>query len=339
MNSRLRRRSASPPAAVSVAEPVTEPELLPGVVAGRAPSIVIEHVSKWYGDVVAVSDVSFGVAPGVTGLLGPNGAGKSTLLKIIAGLLAPSTGTVRILGQPARGRPASYRQLGLVPEQEQLYPHLSGREFVRLNAILQKVPDPDAATDRAIGIVDMEDASSRRLGGYSKGMRQRIKVAAALVHDPDVLLMDEPLNGTDPIQRAGLISLIRRLGAEGKTVLVSSHVLVEVERFAENILVIVNGKLAAAGDYHAIRDKIDEHDHAVRIRADQPRRLASALIAEPATRSVRLDGDHRLIAETNDVRAFYRVVPLVARREGIRLLEVQAADESLTSVFAYLVER
>lgn len=339
MNSRLRRRSVSPPAAVSVAEPVTEPALLPGVVAGRAPSIVIEHVSKWYGDVVAVSDVSFGVAPGVTGLLGPNGAGKSTLLKIIAGLLAPSTGTVRILGQPARGRPASYRQLGLVPEQEQLYPHLSGREFVRLNAILQKVPDPDAATDRALGIVDMEDASGRRLGGYSKGMRQRIKVAAALVHDPDVLLMDEPLNGTDPIQRAGLISLIRRLGAEGKTVLVSSHVLVEVERFAENILVIVNGKLAAAGDYHAIRDKIDEHDHAVRIRADQPRRLASALIAEPATRSVRLDGDHRLIAETNDVRAFYRVVPLVARREGIRLLEVQAADESLTSVFAYLVER
>ncbi len=312
---------------------------LPGFVPGREPSVAVEHVSKWYGDVVAVSDVSFGVAPGVTGLLGPNGAGKSTILKVIAGLLAPSAGSVRIFGQPVRGRPAAYRRLGLVPEQEQLYPHLSAREFVRLNAILQKVPNPDAAADRAIATVDMQEAADRRLGGFSKGMRQRIKVAAALVHDPDVLLMDEPLNGTDPIQRAGLIALIRRLGTHGKTVLVSSHVLVEVERFAENILVVVNGKLAAAGDYRAIRDKMDERDHAVRIRADDPRRLAAALIAEPATRAVRLDGDGRLIAETNDVRAFYRAVPAVARREGVRLLEIQPTDESLTSVFAYLVER
>jgi ABC-2 type transport system ATP-binding protein len=152
-------------------------------------------------------------------------------------------------------------------------------------------------------------------------------------------LLDEPLNGTDPVQRAGLIGLMRRLGAEGKTVLVSSHVLTEVERFAENILVIVNGKLAAAGDYRAIRDKIDAHDHAIRIRADDPRRLAAALIGDPATRSVRLAGDGRLVAETHDVRAFYRAVPVLARREGIRLFELQAIDESLTSVFAYLVER
>jgi ABC-2 type transport system ATP-binding protein len=316
-----------------------EPALLPGVIAGREPTIVVEHVSKWYGDIVAVSDVSFGVAPGVTALLGPNGAGKSTVLKMLAGLLAPSNGSIRIQGEPARGRPDAYRRLGLVPEQEQLYPHLSGREFVRLNAILQKLPDPGAAAERAIATVEMGEAAGRRVGGYSKGMRQRIKVAAALVHDPDVLLMDEPLNGTDPVQRAHLIALIRRLGAAGKTLLVSSHVLVEVERFAENILVIVNGKLAAAGDYRAIRDKIDAHDHAVRIRADHPRRLAAALIAEPATRAVRLDGEGRLIAETGDVRAFSRAVPLVARREGVRLLEVQPADESLTSVFAYLVER
>jgi len=314
-------------------------QLLPGLVAGRQPTIVVEHVSKWYGDVVAVSDVSFGVAPGVTALLGPNGAGKSTLLKMMAGLLGVSSGAIRILDRPARGQPGAYRQLGLVPEQEQIYPFLTGREFVRLNAILQKLPDPDAAADRAIAVVEMTDAAQRKLGGYSKGMRQRIKVAAALVHDPDVLLMDEPLNGTDPVQRAGLIALIRELGAAGKTVLVSSHVLVEVERFAENIIVIVNGKLAAAGDFRAIRDKMDEHDHAVRIRADDVRRLAAALIAEPSTRSVRLDGHGRLIAETNDVRAFYRAVPTVARREGIRLLEVQPTDESLTSVFAYLVRR
>ncbi len=316
-----------------------DPMLLPGVAGGTAPTITVEHVSKWYGDVVAVSDVSFGVTRGVTGLLGPNGAGKSTLLKMISGLISTSTGSIKIEGQPARGKPAAYRKIGLVPEQEELYPHLSGREFIRLNAILQKLPDIDAATDRAIGLVDMAEAEDRLLGGYSKGMRQRIKVAAALVHDPDVLLMDEPLNGTDPVQRAGLITLIRRLGREGKTILVSSHVLVEVERFADNILVVVNGKLAAAGDYRAIRNRMDEHDHAVRIRADDGRRLAAALMVVPATRSIKIDRDGRLLAETDDVRSFARAVTVVAKQENIRLFEVQPVDESLTSVFAYLVER
>jgi ABC-2 type transport system ATP-binding protein len=315
------------------------PETLPGVIAGREPTIVFAHVSKWYGDIVAVSDVSFGVTPGVTALLGPNGAGKSTCLKMISGLLAPSGGKITIMGEPARGHPHAYKRLGLVPEQEQLYPFLTGREFVRMNAILQRLPDVDAATDRAIETIDMVEASKRKVGGYSKGMRQRIKVAAALVHDPDVLLMDEPLNGTDPAQRAHLIRLIRELGDNGKTVLVSSHVLVEVERFAENILVIVNGKLAAAGDFRAIRDRIDNHDHAVRIRADEPRFLAAALINHPATRSIRIDPDGKIVAETNDVRAFYRELPRLAQRSNVRLYEVQAADESLTSVFAYLVER
>ncbi len=312
---------------------------LPGIIPGRPVTIVVDHVSKWYGDVVAVSDVSLGVGPGVTGLLGPNGAGKSTLLKMMSGLLAVSSGSITIDGQPARGRPNAYRQLGLVPEQEYIYPFLTGREFVRMNAILQKLPDVDAATDRAITTVEMVEASKRKLGGYSKGMRQRIKVAAALVHDPDVILMDEPLNGTDPVQRVSIINLIRKLGASGKTVLVSSHVLTEVERFAENILVIVNGKLAAAGDYRAIREKIDAHPHAVRIRADNPRSLAAALINQPVTRSIRIEPDGRIIAETADVKAFYRAVPKMARQVDVRLLEIQPADESLTSVFAYLVER
>jgi ABC-2 type transport system ATP-binding protein len=327
-----RRRSPS------AYEPI-DPLLLPGVPGGATPTITVEHVSKWYGDVVAVSDVSFGVSRGVTGLLGPNGAGKSTLLKMISGLISTSTGAIRIEGLPARGKPEAYRRLGLVPEQEELYPSLTGREFVRLNAILQKLQNVDAATDRAIELVDMGEAADRSLGGYSKGMRQRIKVGAALVHDPDVLLMDEPLNGTDPVQRASLINLIRRLGQEGKTILVSSHVLVEVERFADNILVIVNGKLAAAGDYRAIRNRMDEHDHSIRIRSNDARRLAAALIGEPATRSIRIDGDGRLVAETNDVRTFARAVTAVAKREQIRLFEIQPVDESLTSVFAYLVER
>jgi ABC-2 type transport system ATP-binding protein len=308
------------------------------MVAPADARIVLDHVSKWYGDIVAVSDVSFSIGPGVTGLLGPNGAGKSTSLKMMSGLQAPSAGKVTIDGIPARGNPMAYRNLGLVSEHEVIYPFLTGREFVRLNAKLQRLKDVDAAVERAIALVDMQSAAERRVGGYSKGMRQRIKVAGALVHDPDVILMDEPLNGTDPVQRVQLIRLIRELGNAGKTVVVSSHVLVEVERLAENIVVIINGKLAAAGDFRTIRDKIDEHDHEVRIVASEPRRLAAALIAEPVVRSVSVDAQNRVIAATNDVRAFYRLVPLAAQQQGIRLLEIQATDESLTSVFSYLVE-
>jgi ABC-2 type transport system ATP-binding protein len=304
-----------------------------------APAVLVDGVSKWYGDVVAVSDVSFGIGPGVTALLGPNGAGKSTLLKMIAGLLATSSGRVTVHGEPVRGQPATYRRIGLVPEQEELYPFLTGREFLRLNAFLQKLPDVDAATDRALGTVEMRDVADRKLGGYSKGMRQRIKVAAALVHDPDVLLMDEPLNGTDPVQRANLIQLIEEIGASGRTVLVSSHVLEEVERFAGNIVVIINGKLAAAGDYRTIRDKIDTRPHLVRIRATDPRRLAAALIGDPATVSVEVDRDGLILAQTAEARAFYGAVTRLAQQAGIRLYEIQPADDSLNSVFAYLVER
>jgi ABC-2 type transport system ATP-binding protein len=305
---------------------------------GHQPTLVVEHISKWYGDIVAVSDLTFGISTGVTALLGPNGAGKSTTLKMIAGLLAPSSGKIWIQGSPARGSSQTYRRLGLVHESEHIYPYLTGREFVRLNAIMQKLPDVDGATEQAIASVELTGAADRRVGGYSKGMRQRIKVAAALVHGPDVILMDEPLNGMDPAQRAHMIALIRELG-KTRTLLVSSHVLAEVERFAANIVVIVNGKLAAAGDHRAIRDKIDAHDHAVRIRSSEPRMMAMALIGTPATRSVRIQDDGRLIAETNDVRAFYRSLPGLARQANVRLFEVGAADESLTSVFAYLVER
>ena len=333
------RWSARPVDTPPLAAPAEGRVALPGVGSGVVPTVVFEHVSKWYGDVVAVSDVSFGVAPGVTGLLGPNGAGKSTILKMMAGLVSLSTGSVAIHGQPVRGNLGVYRKLGLVPEQETVYPFLTGREFVRLNALLQGVADVDAATARAIGLVELEEAAGRAVGGYSKGMRQRIKVAAALVHDPEVLLLDEPLNGTDPVQRAGLIALMRRLGAEGRTVIVSSHVLSEVERFAGNILVVVNGKLAAAGDILAIRDKMDEHPREVMVRADDPRRLAAALIGDRSTSAVRIDADGRLLAQTHDVRAFSRALPQLAQREGVRLLEVQALDESLASVFAYLVGR
>ena len=328
--------------ATSSRSTVSVPASAPPVSANA--TVIVQNVSKWYGDVVAVSDVSFSVEPGVTALLGPNGAGKSTTLEMLTGLLRPSAGTIKILGKPVRGEPELYRQVGLVPEQEQLYPFFTGRDFCRFNAILQRMPDPDAAAQRALEIVELVPNADRPMRGYSKGMRQRIKVAAALVHDPDVILMDEPLNGTDPLQRVRLIELITRLGAAGKTMLVSSHVLDEVERFADRILVIVNGKLAAAGDYRTIRDRMDEHARAIRVRADNARALASALVREPVTVSVRLEpssdgSEPAIIAETSDVRAFYLAVPRVAQQADVRLYEVAALDESLASVFAYVVGR
>lgn len=303
-----------------------------------AASISLDHVSRWFGDIVAVSDVSFDIGPGVTGLLGPNGAGKSTTLKMMAGLLPPSSGSVIIQGKEARSNVRAYRDLGLVSENEIIYPFLTGREFVMLNARLQKLPNARQAVDRAIELVNMGGAMNRKVGGYSKGMRQRIKLAGALVHDPSVILMDEPLNGTDPVQRVEIIRLIRELGRMGKTVVVSSHVLVEVERFAQDILVIIDGKLAAAGDFRAIRDRIDAHDHEIRIRASDPRRLASLLITQPSVRRLGLDRQDRLLVETNDVRTFFQMVPLAAQHANVRLFEMQPTDDSLSAVFSYLVE-
>ncbi|HET7035907.1 MAG TPA: ABC transporter ATP-binding protein [Thermomicrobiaceae bacterium] len=311
----------------------------PAPPGARQPTIVVEHLSKWYGDVVAVSDVSFHVEPGVTGLLGPNGAGKSTILKTLSGLLAPSTGSVRVLGQPVRGNPAIYRQIGLVPEQEGVYPFLTGREFVRLNAVMQQLDDPEAAVRAVLALVELERDADRAVRGYSKGMRQRIKIAGGLVHDPEVLILDEPLTGTDPVQRLRLMELIRRLGDEGKTVLVSSHVLHEVERVADRILVLVDGKLAAAGDYRAIRDQIDEHARMVRVRAGDIRGLMADLVGQEWLETVRFEGDGAAVLETNDVRALYRALPAVAQRLRIRLYEIAALDESLSSVFAYVTER
>lgn len=302
-------------------------------------SIEFKEVSRWFGDIVALSDVSFSIGSGVTGLLGPNGAGKSTALKIMAGLLPASSGEVRVMDKPTRSSLEVYRNLGLVSEHEVLYPFLTGREFVRLNAKLQGLKNPKEAADRAIELVNMGDAANRKTGGYSKGMRQRIKIAGALVHDPSVILMDEPLNGTDPVQRAEIIRLIRQLGREGKTVVVSSHVLVEVERFSQDILVIIHGKLAAAGDFRAIRDRIDSHDHEIRISSSDNRGLAGLLFSQPMVSGVRIDKQNRLLVQTTDVREFFRMVPAAAQHGDIRLFEMQPTDDSLQSVFSYLVNQ
>lgn len=315
----------------------------PSVQDHSGPTIRVDQVSKFYGDVVAVSDVTFSLEPGVTALLGPNGAGKSTMLEMLTGLLRPSAGKIEILGRSVRGDRELYRLVGLVPEQEHMYPFLTGREFLYLNAVMQDVPDPEDAAQRALETVELVEDGDRKLGGYSKGMRQRAKIAAALVHDPQVLLMDEPLSGTDPLQRLRTIELIQRLGNEGRSVLVSSHVLDEVERFADRILVIVNGKLAAAGNFHTIRDRMDEQASKIRVRSSEPRRFASALIQDDSVSSVTIvtEGESKpfIRVEAGNVRAFYGAVAAVAARENVTLYEVAALDDSLTSVFAYVVGR
>jgi ABC-2 type transport system ATP-binding protein len=303
-----------------------------------APAIQLDHVSRWYGNVVAVNDVSFALGPGVTGLLGPNGAGKTTLLHLLAGLLAPSAGTVRVAGRPTFGDPSIYRLVGLVPEREAVPGYLTGREFVRLNADLQGVADPRAAADRAIGTVELGDVADRPIGTYSKGMRQRIKLASALVHEPHVLLLDEPFNGMDPRQRLHMMDLLRRMAAEGRAILFSSHILEEVERLAEAVLVVYAGRLAASGDFRSIRRLMTDRPHRFTIRSSDDRGLAAALLAHPAVFGLELL-DGRLAVQASDLTGFARGLAPIARSAGIRLHELTATDDTLESVFSYLVRR
>jgi ABC-2 type transport system ATP-binding protein len=293
-------------------------------------------VSKWFGEKVALSDVTFALGPGVTALLGANGAGKSTTLKLLTGQLRPSRGHVQVLGQPVVGNPSLYRRIGVVPEQEGLYPFLTAREFIELSARLYHLPDPRGAARTALETVDLLDAADRRLSGFSKGMRQRVKIAQALVHDPDVLFLDEPLTGADPRQRIAIMQIFTALGAAGKTVLISSHILYEVERMGSNVLVIVNGKLAAEGDYHAIRALMDDRPRRVRIACDDARALAQALVAAPGVISVKIEAQ-ALIAETTAPLAFHQAVPRAAQQLNTRLYAIEGLDEDLETVFRYLV--
>jgi ABC-2 type transport system ATP-binding protein len=303
-----------------------------------AATVAVRDVSRWYGNVVAVNGISFELGPGVTGLLGPNGAGKSTLLHMLSGFLAPSAGEVEVLGESPWRNPGIYRRLGLVPERESVYGLLTGYDFVLLNARLQGLADPHAATRKAIETVELAGAAGRATKGYSKGMKQRVKVAAALVHEPEVLVLDEPFNGTDPRQRLHMTELFRRLGAEGRTLLFSSHILEEVEQLAERVLVIVGGRLAASGDFREIRRLMTDRPHTFTLRTSADRRLAGALVAHKSVLGVELS-DGRLVVRTSELGAFARALPLIARDAGVSLHELRPTDESLEGVFSYLVNR
>ena len=294
-------------------------------------------MSVWFGPKVALSELSCSFGAGVTGLLGPNGAGKTTLMRSMTGMLGVNQGTVRIEGKDPRRDRAVHRRVALVPEDEAVPASLTARQFVRYVADLHRLDDR-GAPEAALASVGLLDVADRRVDGFSKGMRQRTKVAAALVSGPSVLVLDEPLNGADPVQRVQLIALFRRLGAEGRTVIVSSHVLNEVERLAERVIVLVHGRLAAAGGHRAIRDAMDDRPRHVLVRADAGRRLASALIGLDSVNGVTFDHTRDgLIIQTAQARELAVALPRLARDSAVRLLEVRALDDSLESLFRELV--
>jgi ABC-2 type transport system ATP-binding protein len=310
----------------------------PPAAPAAATGIVLDHASRWYGNVVAVNDISFALGPGVTGLLGPNGAGKTTILHMAAGLLAPSDGRVTVGGERTWRNPGVYRRLGLVPEREAVPGHLTGRQYAELNARLHRLPDPGAAAARALETVDLVPAADRLIGTYSKGMQQRAKIAGSLVHDPSILLLDEPFNGMDPRQRLHMIDLLRRMAGEGRTILFSSHILEEVERLADSILVIFAGRLAAAGDFRQLRRLMTDRPMTVAIRSADDRRLASALVPDDSVAGIEL-GSGGLTVRVSDGDRFARLLAGAARTAGVSLREVRPTDDSLERVFAYLVSR
>jgi len=315
-----------------VARPPTPPAPDPNAI------VVVANVTKSFGDVVAVSDVSFTVGPGVTALLGPNGAGKSTLFRVMCGLTAPTRGTVKVLGVDARIDRAVRGRIGLAPQQDALFDRLSAHRFVEVAARTHGVSDADAAARQVLDLVELDADDPKPVGAFSKGMRQRVKLAAALVHDPDLLILDEPLTGLDPVQRNRMIRLFHQLGDDGKCLLVSSHVLDEVARLGSRVLVIAQGRLAATGDYRDLRTLMDDRPHRIRVATDGARVLAAALVERDLVDGVSVSFDS-LMVDTNDVDRFGRNIAAVAKQCGVRLREVEPTDDDLESVFRYLVER
>jgi ABC-2 type transport system ATP-binding protein len=306
------------------------------------PVIAFEGVSKWYGNVIGLNKVTLRLTAGVTGLLGPNGAGKSTLLQLATGQLRPSQGSVRVLGQPAWNNPALMRRIGLCPEQDAFYEWMTGFDFVSTCARLSGMSRPAAATatEKSLTTVGMTQNMHRPIGGYSKGMRQRTKLAQALVHEPRVLFLDEPFTGTDPMGRHEMIEVIRTLGTAGHTVLVSSHVLHEVQALTPNILLLHRGRLVAQGHVRQIRDLIDGHPHRIVLVADDYRALAARVVGWDDVEGVRmLTSEKALMVETRRPDVFYGRLPALASADGVGLREVYSEDDNLEAVFKYLVSK
>jgi ABC-2 type transport system ATP-binding protein len=299
-----------------------------------------DHLSKWYGQVIGLNDVSVTVPAGITGLLGPNGAGKSTFMKLITGQLKPSKGGVTVLGEPIWQNPSLYTRIGFCPEQDAFYDRMTGLEWVTALVRLNGVSESEAASlaRRSLEAVELIDAADKKIGAYSKGMRQRVKMAQAIAHDPDLLILDEPLSGMDPIARRKTIRMIRDWGRAGKSVIVSSHILHEIESMTANILLINQGRILAEGNVHQIRDLIDEHPHTVYIKADRTRALAQAFLGYDDVLSLKFE-ENAVVVQTGRPDAFYaRLTDLAASGELGTIHEVTSPDDNLQAVFQYLVK-
>ncbi len=304
------------------------------------PLVVADHLSKWYGQVIGLNDVSVSIPPGITGLLGPNGAGKSTLLKLLTGQLKPSKGSIAVLGEPVWGNPRIFFRIGFCPEQDAFYDRMTGLEWVaglaRLNGLDEQASL--VAARHALERVDLMDAASKKIGGYSKGMRQRVKLAQALAHDPELLILDEPLSGMDPIARRRTIRLIKEWAREGRSILVSSHILHEIEAMTSSILLINNGRILAEGDVHQIRELIDEHPHTVHVKAARPRDLARDFLTRDDVLSLKLE-QGAIVVETSKPDSFYRyLTELAADGRAGEITEVTSPDDNLQAVFKFLVK-
>jgi ABC-2 type transport system ATP-binding protein len=314
--------------------------LPPPPAPGPMGAVSMRSVSRWYGDVVAVNDISYEFQPGITGLLGPNGAGKSTLLHMMSGMLKPSAGELYVRGEAAWRNPEMFRHVGLVPERESVYPFLTAWEYALASAKLHGLADPERSATEAIDMVELGDAMHRKMGGYSKGMRQRAKIAAALVHQPDVLVLDEPFNGTDPRQRLHLSDMLTRLGASGRTIVFSSHILEDVEGLADVVAVIIGGRLAASGDFRKIRRLMTDRPHSFTIRSSDNRSVAAALVSRPEVAGLSFHTDsygEAMVVQTSDFGDFTEAIAPVLVRTGVDLHELRPADDSLENVFSYLV--
>ena len=302
--------------------------------------VVADHLSKWYGQVIGLNDVSATVPSGITGLLGPNGAGKSTFMKLITGQLKPSKGTIHVLGEPIWQNPALYHRIGFCPEQDAFYDRMTGLEWVTALVRLNGVTDAEATSmaKAAIEEVELSEAANKKIGAYSKGMRQRIKMAQAIAHNPELLILDEPLSGMDPIARRKAIRMIKDWGRAGKSVIVSSHILHEIESMTANILLINQGRILAEGNVHQIRDLIDEHPHTVHIRADETRALAREFLGHDDVLSLKFE-EGAVVVQTGRPDAFYaRLTDLAASGAHGAIHEVTSPDDNLQAVFQYLVK-
>ena len=304
----------------------------------KTPAVLIDQASKWYGEVIGINDVSLAIDGGVTGVLGPNGAGKSTLFKLLMGRLKPNQGSVRLCGVDPWTSTAPYRRVGYVSESERMYDWMTGLDFVATLARLHGMTREEATAraEHVLDFVGLSDVRNKELGKYSKGMRQRVKIAHALVHDPDLIILDEPLHGCDPIARTSIMSVIRELGSQGKTVIISSHILEEIERITEQIVILHNGRLLALGNLHAIRALLDKHPHRILLTCDDPRSLASQFISEDPVYGVRFPEEGQLEIQTNDLSAAHAILPRVIVDSGTDVSAIENPDDNLESLLGYL---